>query len=128
MAGTLSRRFRLTRGRTAEQDAERFLRARGLTLLERNYRCRVGELDLVMLDGDCLVVVEVRYRHSNRFVDAALTVDAPKQARIVRATRCLLSGRPSLADHAVRFDVVALGHTHGQQGAIQWIRDAFRVP
>ena len=125
MAGTLSRRLR--RGAAAERRAERFLRRQGLKPVARNYRTRVGELDLVMLDRDCVVVIEVRYRRNARFVEPALTVDGPKQARIVRATRSFLSERAWLADYAVRFDVVAIGDTQARSGAIQWIRDAFRV-
>ena len=103
------------------------MRGCGLDFITRNYRCRVGELDLVMQERGCLVIVEVRCRGSRRFVDAALTVDEWKQARIIRATRSLLSAKPWLADYAIRFDVVAIGDTQGRSGEIQWIRDAFRV-
>jgi putative endonuclease len=127
LAGTFSRRFRLRRGQAAERRAERFLRRRGLELVARNYRTRVGELDLVMLERDCLVVIEVRFRSDNRFVEPALTVNEPKQARIIQATRSLLAEQAWLAEFAIRFDVVAIGNTQARPGAIQWIRDAFRV-
>ena len=109
MAGTFSRRFRLRRGQAAERRAERFLRRRGLKLVARNYRTRVGELDLVMLEHDCVVVIEVRYRSDRSFVEPALTVNEPKQARIIQATRSLLADQAWLAEFAIRFDVVAIG-------------------
>jgi putative endonuclease len=127
VAGTLSRRFRLRRGQAAERRAERFLRRQGLRFVARNYRTRVGELDLVMLESDCVVVIEVRYRRDSRFVEPALTVDEIKQARIIRATRTLLSEHAWLADYAIRFDVIAIEDTQARPGTIQWIRDAFRV-
>ena len=127
MAGTLARRFRLTRGKAAEHQAERHLRARGLQLVKRNYRCRMGEIDLIMREGDCLVIVEVRYRKSDTFLSPALTVDESKQARIIRTTEHFLAASPALADYAIRFDVVAIGGTQSRTGAIQWIKDAFRV-
>jgi putative endonuclease len=79
-----------------------------------------------MLDGGCLVVVEVRFR-SGPFVDPALSVDARKQRKLVRATSFFLAGNPHLCDLAVRFDVVAVGRASDTRGRIQWIRDAFRV-
>jgi len=64
------------RGPMAEAAAEEFLSGRGLRLLERNYRCRFGELDLVMRDGETLVFVEVRYRGSNSFGGAVASITA----------------------------------------------------
>ena len=80
-----------------------------------------------MLEHDCVVVIEVRYRSDRSFVEPALTVNEPKQARIIQATRSLLADQAWLAEFAIRFDVVAIGDTQAQPGAIQWIRDAFRV-
>jgi len=76
-----------------------------------------------MLDGDCLVFVEVRYRTSARFTNAAPTVDRHKQRKLVRSAAFFLAKRPRYADSVVRFDVVAV---HGD--SIEWIRDAFRPP
>ena len=127
MAGTLARRLRLTLGQSAERRAERFLRAQGLGLVARNYRCRFGELDLVMQEDDCLVIAEVRFRKTGAFVAPALTVDEAKQLKIISATRCFLAEKPAFADYAIRFDVVGIEGTQQDTGAIQWIRDAFRV-
>ena len=115
-------------GRRAEDLACRHLEAQGLRLLERNYRCRAGELDLVMLDGGTLVVVEVRSRSSSAHGDAASTVGPRKQQRFIRAARHLLLTRPDYRRLPARFDVVAIDP--GAPGAppkLTWIRDAFRV-
>ena len=110
-------------GASGETLALRHLEQTGLRLVERNYRCRGGEIDLVMLDGDSLVFVEVRYRSSTRFGRAEETVTATKQGRLVTAASHYLQR------HAVtrpaRFDVVAIHPASGREHAVEWIRDAF---
>ena len=111
-------------GEHAERCALEYLRREGLRPIDRNFRCRGGELDLVMLHGHCLVFVEVRYRQSKRFSDPALTVDARKQRKLVRTAAVFLSRNARYARLATRFDVIAL--TGAGQPRIRWIRDAFR--
>ena len=113
-------------GAAAERESLRYLQARGLRLVTRNFRCRLGELDLIMLDDDCLVFVEVRFR-SGDFVAPALSVDARKQRKLAQTAAFFLAGHSRLADRPVRFDVVAVERAPGTRGRIQWIRDAFRV-
>ena len=115
-------------GRRAEDLACRHLESRGLTLLERNYRCRAGEIDLVMLDGTVLALVEVRSRSSSSHGNAASSVGPRKQRRFVRAARHLLLTRPALGRLQARFDVVAIDGAAPGEPRITWIRDAFRVP
>jgi putative endonuclease len=116
-------------GRRGEALACRHLEAQGLQLLERNYRCRAGEIDLVMLDGSTLVLVEVRLRSTSEHGGAAATVGFRKQQRFMRAARHLLLTRPDYRRLRARFDVVAIDP--GPAGAIEpsvtWIRDAFRM-
>lgn len=109
-------------GRSAEDRAARLLEDAGLTLLVRNYRCRMGELDLVARAGEVLVIVEVRLRASAEFGGAAASVTRTKQQRIVRATRHLLASQPLLQRLPIRFDVVVIS-----AGATppEWIRAAF---
>lgn len=115
-------------GREAEDLACRHLESRGLRLLERNYRCRAGELDLVMLDGTTLVLVEVRSRSSTRHGGAAASVGPRKQQRFVRAARHLLLTRPQYRKLPARFDVVAIeGGLPDEPPRVEWIRDAFRM-
>lgn len=117
-----------TLGRRAEDLARRHLESLGLQLLERNYRCRGGEIDLVMLDGPVLVLVEVRSRSTTEHGDAASTVGARKQQRFIRAARHLLLTRPAYRKLGARFDVVAIdpGPVAGSP-KLTWIRDAFRL-
>jgi putative endonuclease len=89
-------------------------------ILLRNWRFRLGELDIVGRDGDALVIVEVRKRSSNRFGGAAASVDARKQNKLRRAAALLLQQRKELAGLRVRFDVVAISPT-----GIEWIKHAF---
>jgi putative endonuclease len=115
------------RGRRAEDLARRHLEAQGLELLLTNYRCRAGEVDLVMLDGTTLVLVEVRSRTTSTHGDAASTVGARKQQRLVRAARHLLLTHPQYRRLAARFDVVAIDPGPDGSPGLRWIRDAFRV-
>jgi len=107
-------------GSVAEARALDYLQGQGLRLLARNWRCKLGELDLVMQDGDTVAVIEVRSRSRTDFGAAAETVDARKLARRVRATRLWLARRPELAERPLRFDVVTL-----DAGALEWRREAF---
>lgn len=111
-------------GRYWERVAESFLRSRGLRLLERNYRCRLGEIDLVMEHATQLVFVEVRYRRSSTHGDGAASVGFYKQQRIVRAASSYLARHPRRSTQACRFDVVSIGGSP-DQADIHWIRNAF---
>lgn len=115
--------LRKTLGDLAEHSACRFLRRHGLDFITANYRCKRGEIDLVMRDGDSLVFVEVRYRRRADFGHAAETVSRSKRARIVHCASCYLS-RHRAWNEAVRFDVVCIeGSTDEAQ--IEWLKNAF---
>jgi putative endonuclease len=107
-------------GRTAEDIAVAFLEARGVEIVVRNFRCRMGELDVVGREAGTLIIVEVRMRASNRFGSAAASVDFRKQTKLQRAAALLLQRRRDLAGLRVRFDVVAISPT-----GIEWIKHAF---
>ncbi|HEY0180292.1 MAG TPA: YraN family protein [Dokdonella sp.] len=118
----------------AREDGARFedlalahLEHAGLALIERNYACRFGELDLVMRDRDVVVFVEVRYRRASaHFGDGVDSVGPAKRAKLARAAAAFLAARPRLAQCACRFDVVAIG---GRLDApsIDWRRGAFEA-
>lgn len=112
-------------GAAAELLAGRFLKRQGLLSVTRNFRCRFGEIDLVMRDTDCLVFVEVRYRGGKRLARAVLTVDARKQQKLIRTAALFLTRHSEWSSLAVRFDVVAIDAADGYE-TIEWIRDAFR--
>ncbi|MEJ2515153.1 MAG: YraN family protein [Gammaproteobacteria bacterium] len=116
----------MSRGRQAEDAALAFLTAAGLRLVSRNYRCRVGEIDLVMEDGGHLVFVEVRARSRERWGTPEETVTFRKQARLAAAARHFILAHPTRADRPMRFDVVAI--SPGSKDNIRWIRAAFDAP
>ena len=103
-----------------------FLTANGLRLVTRNFHCRSGELDLILLDRECLVFAEVRYRQSGSMVSAAESVGWRKQRRLTKAAEYFLLKNRSFQDHTMRFDVIAFDGSHDTQTDIEWIQDAFR--
>ncbi|MEQ1636398.1 MAG: YraN family protein [Methylococcales bacterium] len=111
----------LQQGEQSEQRACDFLVAQGLVQVARNYRCRYGELDLIMRDQQSLVIVEVRYRQSDTYGSALESITARKQSRIIAATQCYLAVHPQSV--AIRFDVIAIsGNNH-----LEWIQNAFQT-
>ena len=113
-------------GDDAENLAFRYLKQRGLIPVQRNFACRLGELDLIMRDESCLIIVEVRFRSHRSFVPAELTVDRRKQSKIVRTAAMFLAWNERFACMPLRFDVVAVdADAHGET-TLKWIRDAFR--
>jgi len=106
-------------GHAAESRAEAFLKAHGLTLVARNWRCRFGEIDLIMQDGATLVFVEVRLRSRSDFGGAAASVTTAKQRKLLTAARQYLSTLKMLPP--CRFDVVALSGN----APPEWIKNAF---
>jgi len=106
-------------GERYEREAETLLKAQGLTLVERNWLCRFGEIDLIMRDAATLVFVEVRQRNSQRFGGAAASIGREKQARIERAVELYLSRLPSTP--ACRVDAVLFDGS----SAPQWLRNIF---
>lgn len=108
-------------GTRAEDHACRYLQKQGLQLRARNYRCRGGEIDLVMLHGEHLVFVEVRYRSHPAFGSGAESIHYHKQQRIIHCARHFLQQHPVEQHRPARFDVVSLNAS--QQ--IEWIRSAF---
>lgn len=107
-------------GDQAEDAALQWLLENGLTLVTRNYGCKLGEIDLIMKEVQTLVFVEVRYRKNDRFGSALDTVDRNKQNKIMKAAQHYLSEKRCGAEQAMRFDVV--GITGSQT---QWIKNAF---
>jgi putative endonuclease len=108
------------RGAEAEAMAAAFLERKGLRVIERNYRCRLGEIDLVAREGATTVFVEVRQRASSAFGGAAASITAAKRQRLVRAARHYLSRLRTLPQ--CRFDALLI---EGDPPHIDWIRDAF---
>ncbi len=114
----------LARGKRAEQIAEQLLVRHGLTILERNYRCRDGEIDLIADDRGTVVFVEVRLREERKsgdFGGAGASITPAKQRRIIKTAHHYLSGRRELPP--CRFDAVLLDSLDAKTP--QWVKAAF---
>lgn len=111
-------------GQKAEQAAESFLRGLGYRVLERNWRCPTGELDLIAVHGDTLVFVEVRSRAQGSSYSPEETVGPVKQRRLISAAEAYLA--ESSWDGPCRFDVVAVD-TRDTGRTARLISDAFNA-
>ncbi len=111
-------------GKQAENLACHYLEQRGLSLIERNFRSRRGEIDLIMRSAEQLVFVEVRYRKQSRFGTPADTVNVAKQRRLISCANTYLQKNP--LPLPARFDVVSI-EQKGSSTIVNWIADAFRV-
>lgn len=111
------------RGDRAEQYALDFLKSRGLKLVRRNFLCRMGEIDLIMMHHQHLVFVEVRYRKNSNYGTPAATVSLTKQRRLTRTANIYLQQQG--CNTACRFDVVAI--VAQPQVKIEWIKNAFEA-
>ena len=107
------------RGAAAEALAAEFLQARGLTIIERNYRCRGGEIDLIASDGDTLIFVEVRLRSDATFGGAAESITTAKKRRLAFAAAHYLSRLNR--EPPCRFDAILL--TALDPARIEWLAD-----
>ena len=113
------------RGDAAEAQARQYLEQHGLRLLAQNWRSRVGELDLVMLDADTVVFVEVRYRRHSAWGGAAESVDARKREKLSRAAQHFLQQEARWAKYPCRFDVIAITADSQAPAQLDWIQNAF---
>jgi putative endonuclease len=119
-------RHRQELGNRGEQLAAEHLEALGWRILDRRWRCRTGELDLVAEDGETVVFVEVRTRAPGAKVPARACVTLPKQRRVARAALYYVRAR-ALVRRRMRFDVVAV-ELGAEPGALQHFRGAFELP
>jgi len=107
-------------GLPAEQLAATFLQNRGLTLVEINFHCRYGEIDLIMLERQTLVFVEVRLRSNARFGGAAASITPHKQQKLIRVAQFYIQTHHVTSP--CRFDAVLMPQIDIMQ--IEWIRNA----
>lgn len=109
-----------TLGKLAEDRAAVFLQRQGLELVERNYQCRFGEIDLILRDRGVLVFAEVRSRGNQRFGGAAASITPSKRHKLTMAARHYLSGKTS--PPPCRFDAVLIA---GEEAPIEWLKNIF---
>ncbi len=112
-------------GQWAEELAHAYLCEQGLHTIERNYRCRQGEIDLIMQQQDIMVFIEVRYRRNQRYGGSLESIDYHKQRRILTTAIYYLHTHRWAQQHRCRFDVVLIQGNLATP-KLRWITDAFR--
>ena len=114
-------------GKKAEEIAQYYLQAQGLSFIEKNFNCRRGEIDLIFKDKEIFVFVEVRYRKNHQYGYAFETVTKQKQQKIITAARHYLHQHKLTESVSSRFDVIGIEdeNENGKQQKIDWIKNAF---
>lgn len=107
-----------------ENVAFEYLCDKKLIKVKRNYQCKVGEIDLIMIDNDSLVFIEVKYRKNSDWVSAVESVTKSKQRKIIKAAQLFLLQNKKYKDWNCRFDVVSI-QGNEQNPDIDWIEHAF---
>lgn len=109
-------------GHFAENLACVYLQSQNVVILDRNYRCRRGEIDVVAREAETLIFLEVRFRKSNRYGGAAASITKRKQLRTILAAQRYLQQK-GLTNMPCRFDVVAIDGNN----SVNWIKHAYSL-
>ena len=109
-------------GNDAERLALSYLQSRNFELVKKNFHCRYGEIDLIMLTNNCLVFIEVRYRKHKSYGNAAESVDYHKQQKILKTAEFFLQRHINYNRYPYRFDIVYVEPTKQN---LNWIPNAF---
>jgi putative endonuclease len=120
----------LKTGKRAEDFAKDYLKRHGLKFVQSNYRCKHGEIDLIMRDQTTTVFVEVRYRNNTDFGTGAETVDYKKQSKLLASAAYYLQSHPDAARGACRIDVMSLtrdSKNRGEPFQVEWIPNAVQA-
>lgn len=116
-------------GQYTENLACRYLENKGFKLIEKNFNCKMGEIDLIMKDKDSLVFVEVRYRKTNNYGSGAESITASKQNKLIKTASLYLQRHAKLNKYPARFDVISITGFIGTEDLnkinFDWIENAF---
>ncbi len=111
-------------GTQGEELAQQYLSKQGLTLIEKNFNCRLGEIDLIMQEGEYLVFIEVRIRHNQRFASPMESITYNKQQKSSKTAQFYLQQHHLIDKVPCRFDAVAV-NLKSAQPSFEWIKNAF---
>ncbi len=117
---------RLRLGNSGEEIARRFLETFGYRIVARNYRCKLGEIDIIARDGETIVFIEVKTRTDSAFGSPAAAVTVKKQRQIARAAQWYLAEH-GLYDAPARFDVIAIVREKGGRQQVEHLPGAFEL-
>ncbi len=116
----------ISKGLHFEQVAQHWLKQQGLIFIENNYRCRSGEIDLIMMQKKTLCFIEVKYRARSDFGGAAYSISSRKQQKIIKTALYYISQKKAYQDIALRFDAVFIQRINTTSECdIEWIQSAF---
>jgi putative endonuclease len=116
----------MNKGQYYEEQAVEYLQRAGLSVVERNFRCKLGEIDIICRQGEQLIFVEVRYRSNPGFGSPAASVNRGKQRKIIRTAQFYLQNRRQFRNKFCRFDVLALTPARScEEVDVQWLKNAF---
>ncbi|MBE9531677.1 MAG: YraN family protein [Proteobacteria bacterium] len=118
---------RIELGKMGEKEAEKLLKRAGYKVVERNFRCKYGEIDIIALDGGVLVFIEVKTRTTSDFGSGKEAVNRRKQTKIVKSSLAYINEKWQGAEPQCRFDVVSIECVEGRAGKFksEVIKDAF---
>lgn len=112
------------KGQECEDLAAQYLEKQGLTILERNYQCRLGEIDIIAKNSEFVIFIEVKYRKNNRYGEPFAFVDTKKQRRLIMTALHYNQCKGLNEKHPMRFDVISI-QAQNTQFDIQWLKNAF---
>ncbi len=115
----------LGKGLQYEERARRYLQRQGLRLLQKNYRSRFGEIDLIMTDADAVCFIEVKFRQSADYGGAATAIPQWKRRKLIRTAMVYLAHNQKLGRRPARFDALLIQRDRNGSDHIEWIRNAF---
>ena len=107
-----------------EERASQLIVSRGATVIERNYTCRYGEIDLIALDSERLAFIEVRYRRKSYFGSALASVSVAKQRKLLMTVQTFMASHGDYCNRYCRFDIIAFDG-HRASTTTQWLKGAF---
>lgn len=113
-------------GTQVEDLAVAYLQNHNIMILQRNFSCKLGEIDIIAQQNDCIIFVEVRYRKYDAFGSAAESVTHSKQQKIIRTAEFYLQNNAWATKLNCRFDVITISNVI-ESTQIEWIKDAFNA-
>ena len=114
-------------GEVSEARAAQYLQKAGCKIIEKNFSAKVGEIDLIIRDGEFLVFLEVRYRQCENYGSGAETVTLTKQRKIIRTAQAYLQRKKVDVSVPCRFDIISITKDAMGEWVINWIKDAFQM-
>lgn len=113
-------------GKIAEDIAAEYLTKQGLKLIDQNFHCRFGEIDLIGLDQQILTFIEVRYRKNEQYLAVVETIDQHKCRKLIITSEYYLTQHKNYRDNQCRYDVITITGELNQP-VIEWIKNAFQA-